>query len=486
MMDRKRVESALNVVLGIAIVVFGGIALKTYYENNYQPKTFEQPEFHAAPLYKVQAKVPDATDPEADGGKALVPDPDKPEALVEVDNPHGDFDPWLAEHFNDPIDLQGDAPTDWTEIEASLSPESCGACHPQQLADWKTSWHHLGMGPGMMGQLVDANDGLVKACQRCHAPNAEQYPRLKDEDGAYQENPQFDSELRLQGLTCAGCHVRDWTRYGPPSEEHAVGSEVAPELEGEEVDSDTDWQDPNEGLPHGGFVAKSAYKEAVFCESCHDFSEGEGKTLNEKRLQETYQEWRRTDAAAQGQTCQSCHMPDGAHTFKGIHDKEFVQTGFEATAELKRLGDKALEPLEAELTITNVGAAHRMPSYTTPRIVLVVEQLDSTGAAIEGTRQEFRVGRETTLSLSREVYDTRILPGESRTLSYSAERSEQTTHLSARVEVWPDEQYRLNYENWIERNAYGDEGTEILKEAHEAATDSRYVAWERSVDLAAQ
>ena len=82
MMDRKRVESALNVVLGIAIVVFGGIAAKTYYENNYQPKVFEQPEFHAAPLYKVEAKVPDATDPEAE---------------VQADNPHATFDPWLAD-----------------------------------------------------------------------------------------------------------------------------------------------------------------------------------------------------------------------------------------------------------------------------------------------------------------------------------------------------------------------------------------------------
>ena len=179
-------------------------------------------------------------------------------------------------------------------------------------------------------------------------------------------------------------------------------------------------------------------------------------------------------------------MPDGAHTFKGIHDKEFVQSGFEATAELKRLGDKPLEPLEAELTITNVGVAHRMPSYTTPRIVLIIEQLDEGEAVIEGTRQEFLVGRETTLSLSREVYDTRLLPGESRTLMYSAERAETATGLSARVEVWPDEQYRKNYENWLSTNMYGDEGSAILKEAHEAATNSRYIAWERSVDLASQ
>lgn len=470
MMDRKRVESALNVVLGIAIVVFGGIALKSYYENNYQPKTFEQPEFHAAPLYKVEAKVPDATDPEAE---------------VQADNPHATFDPWLAEHFKAPIDLQGDAPADWTEIEVSLSPESCGTCHPQQLSEWQTSWHHLGMGPGMMGQLVDAKDGMVKACQRCHAPNAEQYPRLKgSEDGAtYQENPSFEPDLRTEGLTCAGCHVRDWTRFGPETETHALGSETPPErMEGETDDSD--WVD--EGQPHNGFVAKDAYQEAVFCERCHDFRDGEGKVLEEKKLQETYQEWRRTDAAAEGQTCQTCHMPDGAHTFKGIHDKEFVQTGFEATAELKRLGDNPLEPLEAELTITNVGVAHRMPTYTTPRIVLVIEQLDQGGLAIEGTRQEFMVGRETTLSLSREVYDTRLMPGESRTLMYSAERAETATGLSARVEVWPDEQYRKNYENWLSTNMYGDEGSAILKEAFDAATDSRYIAWERSVDLASQ
>lgn len=477
MLDRKRVEKGLNVALGIFIVIVGGIALKRFATDNYVPKGFEQPEEHAAPLYKVKEHVDD-------GAKAFK---DGPPVVTEDDEPlkpgEGQAAEWLAGHFQfkQPIPAQGEPPEGWTEIESSLSPQACGTCHPQQLSQWNESWHHLGMGPGMMGQLVDAEDSFVHACQRCHAPNAEQYPKLDGE-----ENPAYMAELRTEGLTCAGCHVRDWDRYGPPTEGHPQGSEIDPE-QAATAEATEPLVDPNEGLPHGGFIARDEFQDPLFCEGCHDGRIAAGKQLEEKKIQETYQEWRRTEFAGDGVTCQSCHMPEGDHSFKGIHDREFTQGAFEATAELSSLGDGMVaKPLEATLTITNTGAGHRFPTYTTPRVVLVIEQLDAGGTPIEGTRQQMFVARALTPNLQTELYDTRILPGESQSLEYSAARHEQCAKISARVEVWPDEAYRKNYEIWIKNETYPAEGLKLLEEAMQAATDSRYVAWERAVDLSEQ
>lgn len=445
-MDRKKVEKGLNTVLWIVVVLFGGAALKAWFEKNMTQQDYEQATTQAPALFKVEEHVPDAPNE------------------------------WLDQHFAAPIDAMGEAPEGWSEVEAGLDPASCATCHPKQFAEWKTSWHHLGMGPGMMGQLVDdPGQGMINACQRCHAPNAEQYPTLDDA-----ENPAYDESLRSQGLTCAGCHVRDHTRFGPPTDKHPV--DVWPPVEDTATPDDGEASDDSDDAgPHDGFVAMAEFQDARFCERCHDFRDGEGKVLAGKKLQETYAEWRHTPAAAEGQTCQSCHMPDGEHTFKGVHDKEMVQSAFEAEAKMLSQGDR-FNPVEVEFTITNVNAAHRMPTYTTPRIVLVVEQVDASGAVIDGTRQDHMVARITTLNLQEELLDTRLMPGESATLPYRQVRAPEAVGLVARVEVWPDEQYRLNYQNWLDNDRYPN-GTELLQEALQAATDSRYVAWERSVSL---
>jgi hypothetical protein len=436
---RQKMERLINGLLWIIILVFGFLAARDWVEDNYVPDAFVQPMDHAPSLVKISTKVE-----------------------------HGD-DSWLKTHFSAPVPPQGDAPEDWTEVEASLDPTQCGVCHPAELADWEGSWHAMGMGPGMMGQLSDSpSANMVESCQRCHAPNAEQYPEL---DGA--ENPHFDESLRAQGLTCAGCHVRDWTRYGPPSDSPAPAPEP---VEGEE-----DTEVPRQ--PHDGFVGNAVYDDSIFCESCHDFR-GDQKMLNDKYLQETYGEWRRTQYAEDGITCQSCHMPEGRHVWLGVHDKELVQGGMAVEAELEALGTGFMEPIMANLTVTNTGVGHRMPTYTTPRIVLIMEQTNAAGEPIEGTRQEGYIGRDVSPDLSTENYDTRLMPEESFTMRYEADVHEEATHLDARVEVWPDEGYTRNYRIWIEHKAEEwPNGLPMLEEALEASLESQYIAWEQSVPI---
>jgi|GraSoiStandDraft_41_1057321.scaffolds.fasta_scaffold08411_9 hypothetical protein len=42
---------------------------------------------------------------------------------------------FLARHWRRPIAPQGPAPEGFSPLERSLAPESCGTCHPNQLAD---------------------------------------------------------------------------------------------------------------------------------------------------------------------------------------------------------------------------------------------------------------------------------------------------------------------------------------------------------------
>src|SRR5688572_19280934 len=49
-----------------------------------------------------------------------------------------DVEDFVARHWRSPLAPQGPPPAASSALEASLAPEACGACHPAQLADWKT------------------------------------------------------------------------------------------------------------------------------------------------------------------------------------------------------------------------------------------------------------------------------------------------------------------------------------------------------------
>lgn len=417
----------------------------------------EAPAGHAPPLDQVEAPVGE-------------------EALAQSE--------WLQAHFEAPVAAQGEPPEQWTDYEKGLDPQSCGSCHPQQLADWQESWHHLAMGPGTMGQLVDwdgKNDRTVGQCNRCHANLVEQYPRVpaaeQDAEGktVYVDNPVYDPELRDAGLTCAGCHVRAHERFGPPKP-------------GEEPDTSAPGEDSGRAPlaervgPHGGYVPRAEFQQASFCSSCHDFTKNQ-LALEGKLIQETGEEWRRTSYAAEGVTCQDCHMPEGRHTWKGIHDKDMVASGVEMSAEAS-VNDDFLAKVQASLTLTNTGVGHRFPTYTTPEVKLYLEQVDASGQPIEGTRREGSVARRITPNLKKELYDTRLLPGESYTLPYEVRRASGAVAVRASVEVWPDEAYRRFYEIKLKRPENHPEGLEQLRVAHQDSIDSRFLLWEEQVPLA--
>ncbi len=388
-------------------------------------------------------------------------------AAVADSNSASSIDTFLSRHWQRPLPYQGETPPGFSPLEASLDPRACGTCHPRQLQDWQGSLHARAMGPGLLGQLreMEPNDRAGhQACLRCHAPLAEQADELaawiaddKTVRDPPTENPETNGSLYQQGLICAACHLRTWEIHGPPPRDDRGGTRA---------------------VPHGGFQSSAAFEDSRFCAACHQF-EADGFALNGKLLENTFEEWRASPQAAAGQSCQSCHMPDRRHLWRGIHDKATVLSGVEIT--LDRLTTSGAI-LSARLTLTNSGVGHRFPTYVTPRAVLEAVQLDRTGAPIPHTRQERIIARQVSLDLSEELFDTRLAPGESNSLDYRLPKDGEAGALRPRVQVEPDLFYRNFYRAVLGNDAEG-KGTGMLRHALRAAEASAYTLFQREIPL---
>ncbi len=324
--------------------------------------------------------------------------------------------PFLGAHWQLPVAPQGEPPPEFSSVDRSLDPAVCGACHPEQYAAWRTSLHAAAYSPGFSGQLIEgplANPADVRACQSCHAPLAEQQPYT----ALGNREASFDPALRARGIVCASCHVRNSRYFGPP---RRAGSPAPP--------------DPP---PHAGFEARTEFHESRFCASCHQFFDDPG--ANGKPIENTFVEWQQSPQAAAGRQCQDCHMPDRAHLWRGIHDPEWVRSAVDVDLVPEDLTGRTLE---AALVLRNRDVGHAFPTYVTPRVQLEVYQVDAAGTELGETRLEATIGREVDLGTMTEIFDTRVLPGESVKLVYGLARAPTAVALLGRVRVDPDFHYR--------------------------------------------
>jgi hypothetical protein len=386
-------------------------------------------------------------------------------AVVGADAQTDGVEEFLRRHWATPLPPQGPPPARFTPLEASLAPEACGTCHPAQYADWRTSLHARAMGPGVSGQLVEmlrSDPASALDCLRCHAPLAEQAPLLREGQG-FRPNPAFQPDLLPQGLVCAGCHVRGHDRFGPPKRDGSLTSAV-----------------PREELPHRGATRTPAFAASEFCRGCHQFGP-DGFALNGKLLEDTYNEWRASRFAREGVSCQSCHMPDRRHLWRGIHDPEMVRRGLDVRATLDAVPSRPSRTATVRLVVRNTGVGHAFPTYVTPRVVLRAELLEATGALVPGGRREHVIAREVTLDLSREVFDTRLRPGEAATLvaRFPADRPGLRARLSVLVE--PDAFYARFFQALLEQGA--GRGTSEIRRALEAARGSAFTVFRREIPL---
>lgn len=376
-----------------------------------------------------------------------------------------DVNAFLERHWRRPVPLQGKPPRQFSPLEASLLPQDCGTCHPQQYQDWQSSLHSRSMSPGVYGQLLDmqsSDPATYTLCATCHAPLSEQIPHLL-QGNTYRPNPAFEAHLQQAGLMCAACHVRQHQRFGPPPR-----PEAAPLA-------------PGVVLPHGGFTASPAFQRAEFCRSCHQFGPDDF-ALNGKLLENTYVEWQQSPYAQAGVPCQQCHMPERRHLWRGIHDPDMVRQAMTVTITPAATVYHPGDTLQAVITVTNSGAGHYLPTYVTPKIFVEAELLDHQGQGIADSLQQSVIGREVALDLSQELYDTRIPPQASHSLTYTHLISLATVTLRVRVVVHPDHFYQRFFTATLQGN--GDsKGRPYLEEALRATATSSYTVFERLLPL---
>lgn len=337
-----------------------------------------------------------------------------------------DVDGFLANHWQYPMAPQGNPPDGFSSLEASLAPESCAQCHTEQHQQWDESLHSHTMGPGIRWQLQLMNPEASRSCLKCHAPLTEQFVLLAQERGWSKSKAappaHVPADLHRKGLACAACHVREHRRFGPPAGPNAL-----------------------EGTAHDGFVASEAFSDSRFCANCHQFPE-DGPRLNGKLREDTYNQWRQSRHAAEGKHCQSCHMPNRRHEWKGIHDLEMTRSAISVAFELERTNDGGSV---AQATVTNSGAGHHFPTYLVPDVQLVLEHLAPAGTVTELARHT--LAWRANLALTEEQFDQRLPAGESVQLHGRLASGETSGKLRLRVDVAPRYQYRITFEDYLER-----------------------------------
>lgn len=347
-----------------------------------------------------------------------------------ADKQAADVESFLEHHWADPLPPQGDPPAAFSELEASLAPEACGQCHGEQYAGWRESLHSRAMGPGLRWQLMLMSQEQGNRCLRCHAPLAEQKALIALEHGwpnaPKAAPPDFvPTDLGHRGLACAACHVRGHERFGPPPR-----GDVA------------------EGGPHGGFTVSKAFEDSRFCAHCHQFPD-DGPRLAGKLQEDTYAQWAASDYAKAGpgrQTCQSCHMPDRKHLWRGIHDPEMTRRAVDVTLKLNDLGGGRHE---AVATVRNSGAGHHFPTYMVPKVELVFVRRDAAGGAHPLGSQ--LIGWQVDTPITREIADTRIPAGEAREFRQPFVAPQGDWRIELVVRVMPAEHYERIYRDSLGR-----------------------------------
>lgn len=248
----------------------------------------------------------------------------------------------------------------------SVSGSECAGCHAEIAREWASSMHARAWTEPYF-HVDYVFDGSQQICLNCHTPLENQQPDIvlgfKDRDKfrpILNPNPVYDPALRDEGVTCAVCHIRNGRIVGPfrtANAPHPV--EYDPEL-------------------------ASGMKP---CERCHVVSGKRWDTYYSIPPCGTVVE---IEQRGQKVDCIGCHMPavtrpaakggptrkGRRHFFHGGHDPETVARALKV--EYIRTQDGY------RFTLTNVGAAHFLPTGTPDRhLTLEVKLLNTSGGVMK-------------------------------------------------------------------------------------------------------
>ncbi|PJZ47778.1 multiheme c-type cytochrome [Leptospira saintgironsiae] len=330
-------------------------------------------------------------------------------------------------HWAFPLESQG-------SLTVDPNPASCGSCHLQQFGSWKSTLHSRAIGPGFLWQLPRIGKHGSENCMNCHSPNPETKNLLLTRLGWGEvSDSAWKSGSEENGVQCASCHLRKGKVYGPFPK-----------------DGNKNRIFQNSNIPHEGFIPQKEFEESEFCKNCHQSPET-AKQVNGKFLMDTYGQWRRSEFAKSNVQCQNCHMPDRKHEWKGISDPEMVKQGVQTSLQVlaKEEGAEIISELK------NSGVGHLFPSYSVPKVYLEVWTEFVTGERKKIS--EKTLGWMLDLELQKEIFDTRLSPGESVLLreSLSKEEFSKLKRVEFIVTVDPKEYYkRMFQDNWNYKDTF--------------------------------
>jgi hypothetical protein len=252
----------------------------------------------------------------------------------------------------------------------TVSAGGCKDCHKEIYDEWSESMHAKAWTDPYY-QVDFLFDGSQQICLNCHIPleNQQENLILGFKDGEkfkpiLKPNPDFDPNLKNEGVTCIVCHIRDGKIVGP------YGSEDA---------------------PHAVIADPEITYGIKFCEKCH--------VVSGKRLDTFYNippcgTVAEIEKGGQKADCVGCHMPEvirpiaegmnerkgRRHLFYGGHHPGHVEKSLkvEYRKEIEKNRYKFI------FTLTNVGAAHYLPTGTPDRhLTLEIRLLDKNGNVIK-------------------------------------------------------------------------------------------------------
>lgn len=333
------------------------------------------------------------------------------------------------------------------------------ACHSELVDEWSVSMHAQALSDPIfnakVAQADKATDGKIGPfCRRCHAPAAD----MTGEIAA----GKITGPGTIQGVGCMFCHQVTGMAKGEPG-----NTSQLVEPDGTRRAQITDPQ-----APHAAAYSK-LHESAEICGGCHNVNH----PVNGMHLEATYSEWKASPYAAEGVVCQDCHMTRqagqrgpsrgeaamGAPTRDNIYHMTFVGAQValgnaeQATAMLKSAAEIKIDAPDADViaqgqsapvqvTITNVGAGHYLPTGLTEVrqmwLEVTAEKPDGSTAKV-GERLFGTILKDDKGNAPVELWeatgiesDDRIPPRESVTATYTVEMPQGAEELSLKAALY--------------------------------------------------
>ncbi len=269
------------------------------------------------------------------------------------------------------------------ESVAGLRASECATCHQEFYDEWRTTIHSQAWTDPYF-QVDWKFDGSQHVCRNCHTPLDKQQPHIilgfrdKDKwDPVMEPNPDFDSDLQHEGVTCNACHLREGKIVG------VIGTTDAPHPV-KKLDN------PNQVCVRCHVVEGERWDAFFRFPPCGTVAEIQSSLTIENKSGEQLV----IDTAALG--CAECHMPlvkrplvEGGevrntrqHLWRGGHDPEMVRKAL--TVEFVEEKQPKQEQRLFRLTLTNTGAAHYVPTGTPDRhLTIHLRLLDEQGRVLD-------------------------------------------------------------------------------------------------------